>query len=323
MDQQLILLVACAGVSVFLIVLAIGTPKATKQSSSMPATMAQFRPRSAGKNKMLGSVTEAGIKRALKKDKDNIKYLRQLKQANWYWEVGEPNMPNPKAPFWNVETLWGEKWLGAILYAGVVFVGALLMGLLMGLSGSASFTTFVIGGLVLGSIAGLMGYTTPDSQLAGAASKRQRELSLEMGFRIPELRADVVAGATIQRAMRGMARRPGGPFVEELRRAVLVMDVTRDESQAMEYLLDRSQGNELMREFANSVRMVSRQGGQIGPVLNVLADLAQQQLRLNITSQARKNLQEMSRPIGLSSLMVTTLLLIVPALTSISNGFGQ
>lgn len=323
MNEQLILIVLCAGASVFLIVFAIGMPKERKVGSSLPSNMVQFRPRSAGRGKLFEGVANASVKRALRRDTDNARYLRQLKQANWYWEVGEPNMPNPKAPFWNVETLWGEKWIGAIIWASVTFGAVTAVGLLLGLSGRASFTTFILVGVGLGALMGLMSFTNPDSQLAGAAAKRQRELSLEMGFRIPELRADVIAGATIQRAMRGMALRPGGPFVEELRRAVIVLDVTRDESQAMEYLLDRSQGNELMMEFANSVRMVSRQGGQIGPVLNVLADLAQQQLRLSISGQARKNLQEMTRPIGLSSLLVTTLLIIVPAMSGILGGMTR
>ena len=323
MNEQLLLIVLCAGASVFLIVYAIGMPNQRKVASVLPSDRVQFRPRSAGRGKFFEGVADAAIKRALRRDTVNARYLRQLKQANWYWEVGEPNMPNPKAPFWNVETLWGEKWIGTIIWASLAFGGVTALGLLLGLAGQANFTTFILIGGLLGGVMGFMAFTNPDSQVAAAAAKRQRELSLEMGFRIPELRADVVAGATIQRAIRGMARRPGGPFVEELRRAVTVLDVTRDESQAMDYLLDRSQGNELMMEFANSVKMVSRQGGQIGPVLNVLADLAQQQLRLSITGQARKNLQEMTRPIGLSSLFVTTLLIIVPALTGIMGGMAR
>ena len=127
----------------------------------------------------------------------------------------------------------------------------------------------------MGAMFGFMCFIGPDSSLAGAAGKRQKELALEMGFRIPELRGDVMAGNTIQRAIRNMSRRPGGPFVEELRRAVAVLDITKDDTLAMDQLIERNEGNELVNEFANSLKMVSRQGGQIGPVLNVLADLSQ------------------------------------------------
>ena len=81
--------------------------------------------------------------------------------------------------------------------------------------------------------------------------------------------------------------------------------------------------NELVIEFANGIKMVSRQGGQIGPALNVLADLAQQRLRLNIQSQARRNLQEMTRPIGRSSLIVVTLLVIAPAVAGVMGGSAR
>jgi len=175
---------------------------------------------------------------------------------------------------------------------------------------------------VIGGVVGMFMYSGPDSQLQAAARKRQGELTLEMGFRIPELRADVMAGNTVQRAIRNMSRRPGGPFVEELRRAVMVLDVTKDDTLAMDQLIERNEGNELLTEFANSLKMVSRSGGQIAPVLNVLADLAQQRLRLTIQGQARKNLQEMTRPIGLSSLVVTSMLIIVPAIAGVMGGIS-
>jgi Flp pilus assembly protein TadB len=181
---------------------------------------------------------------------------------------------------------------------------------------------FLLGAVVLGGFVALFAYSAPDSSVQSAAAKRQRELALEMGYRIPELRADVMAGNTIQRAIRNMARRPGGPFVEELRHAVAVLDVTKDDTLAMDRLIERNAGNELLVEFANNLKMVSRQGGQIGPVLNVLADLAQQRLRLNIQAQARRNLQAMTRPIGLSNLIVTSMLIIAPALASVMSGMG-
>jgi Flp pilus assembly protein TadB len=322
MDQQALLLIFGAGLAIFMVTFALAMPRTKKQGNSMNLpSSTQFRPRSAGKGKVFESLAEAGVKRALKRDSVNDRYLRQLKQANWYWEVGEPSPPNIKAPFWNVETLWGEKLIGALLGGIIAFILCILVGLVLSVLRGMSVSTFIFIGVAVAGFVAFMAYSNPDSQLAGAAGKRQRELTLEMGFRIPELRADVLSGATIQRAIRGMARRPGGPFVEELRRAVAVLDVTRDDAQAMEYMLDRNAGNELMSEFANSVKMVSRQGGQIGPVLNVIADLAQERLRLTISNQARKNLNEMTRPIALSSLIVTTLLIIVPALSGLTQEF--
>ena len=309
-----------AGLAAFLFVSGMGM-SAGKSNLSLGA-MKQFRPRSLGKGKLLDGMADAGAKRALRKDKQNEKYLRQLKQANWYWEVGEPQMPSKDAPFWNLETLWGEKMVGAAVYGALVAALVLVLGIMAAIIFKLPVLLFVGGSLFLGFLIGMMSFTSPDSALAGAAAKRQKELQLEMGFRVPELRADVIAGNTIQRAIRNMSKRPGGPFVEELRRAVSILDVTRDETLAMEQLLDRNQGNELLTEFGNSVKMVSRSGGQIGPVLNVLSDLAQQRLRLSIVTQSRKNLQEMTRPIALSNLLVMSLLIILPALATIVQAMG-
>lgn len=304
-----------AGLAAFLFVAGMGMPPG-KSNLSLGA-MKQFRPRSLGKGKLLDGVADAGARRALRKDKQNERYLRMLKQANWYWEVGEPQMPSKEAPFWNLETLWGEKMVGAAVYGGIVATLVLVLGIMAAIMFKLPVLLFVLGAVLLGLLMGMMSFTSPDSSLQAAAVKRQKELQLEMGFRVPELRADVIAGSTIQRAIRNMSKRPGGPFVEELRRAVMILDVTRDETQAMDQLLDRNTGNELLTEFGNSVKMVSRQGGQIGPVLNVLSDLAQQRLRLSIISQARKNLQEMTRPIALSNLLVMSMLIILPALATI------
>jgi hypothetical protein len=315
------LLLILAAIAIFLLFMGLATPKTMTRKSDL-RNVKQFRARSLGNSKAMSGLTDLGARSALRKDDQNAKYLRQLKQANWFWAPGEPAMPNPKAPFWNLETMWTEKIIGAVLMGGLVMIAAVFAGIFLSLTQGMSLILFVLGGAALGALFAVFGYSNPDSTLAGAAASRQRELALEMGFRIPELRSDVMGGSTIQRAMRNMSKRPGGPFVEELRRAVLTLDITKDDTVAMDQLIDRNANNELLLEFANSVKMVSRQGGQIGPVLNVLADLAQQRLRLNITSQARRNLQEMTRPIGLSNLIVMALLIVLPALAAIMTSFS-
>jgi hypothetical protein len=317
-------LLVLAGLTIFMLFIGIVMPIKSENKPDLPITnLPQYRSRSIGKSTTFNGIANAAARRAMRKDSTNEKYLRQLKQANWYWVPGEPMMPNPKAPFWNVESLWGEKIFGALVYGALVSTLVLVGGLIYALLNNMSTLLVMAAAMGIGGMVGFFMYTGPDGALAGAALTRQRELALEMGFRIPELRGDVMAGNTIQRAIRNMSRRPGGPFVEELRHAVAVLDVTKDDTLAMDQLIERNEGNELVVEFANSLKMVSRQGGQIGPVLNVLADLAQQRLRLSINSQARKNLQEMTRPVGLSSMIVTTLLIIVPAMSGVMGSIGK
>jgi len=319
------LLLAFAAVAIFMLFVGITMPpKKMQHEMDLSTDIArQYRPRTVGSSKFLGGLAGASMRRALRKDSANDKYLRQLKQANWYWALGEPAMPNRKAPFWNLETLWGEKIVGALLYGTLLGIIVLMVGLFLSFVAQMPLLPFVGVALVLGVIVGFYLHTAPDEALRAAAVKRQREISLEMGYRIPELRSDVLAGSTIQRAMRSMSRRSGGAFVEEMRRAVIVLDVSKDDTLAMDQLIERNQSNELVVEFANSIKMVSRQGGQIGPVLNVLADLAQQRLRLQIETQARKNQMEMTRPIGIGSLMITTLLIIAPAIAGVASSMGS
>ena len=315
-----LLLVAMA---VFLLFTGIALPRNARKNDGMMAGMLAQRAAIGGRGKLLPSVADATLRRAMRRDSVNDRYLRQLKQANWYWEPGEPAKPEPKAPFWSLETLWSAKIFGALVWGGLVAGSVLIAGMAFSFTGRIPMLVALLAAALLGVTVGFFSFSSPDSAVAGAAATRQRELALEMGFRIPELRADVMAGNTIQRAIRNMSRRPGGPFVEELRRAVAVLDITKDDTLAMDQLIERNGNNELVIEFANSLKMVSRQGGQIGPVLNVLADLAQQRLRLTIQAQARKNLQEMTRPIGLSSLIVTSLLIIAPALATVLSSIAK
>ncbi len=319
------LLLILTAVAVFLLVVGLGMPsRALKRDLDLSAAPnRQLRPRSIGNSKIMGGVASAGMRRAHQSNTQNERFLRQLKQANWLWAAGEPTMPNRSAPFWNLETLWGEKLFGAIVYGAFAAVMVLGLGILLAVTVRTPVVPFVLGAVVLGGAVGGSAYGSPDKKLQETAINRQREISLEMGYRIPELRSDVLAGNTIQRAIRNMGRRPGGPFVEELRRAVEVLDITKDDTVAMDQLIDRNEGNELIIEFANNLKLVSRQGGQIAPVLDVLADVAQQRLRLQIQSQARRNVQEMTRPIGLSSMIITTMLIIVPAIVGVLASLSQ
>jgi hypothetical protein len=318
-------LLVFAALATFLIFVGVTMPKdkTAKATVLLVPDAPQYRPRSLGKGHAFDAVVKEATRRSMQKNSINTKYLRQLKQADWYWAPGEIVMPNPQAPFWNLETLWGEKIFGALLWGSVIASALLLAGFVMAISGQLSFLLCVLVAAAVGGIVGLFMYTSPDSALEGAARKRQQELALEMGYRIPELRGDVLAGNTIQRAIRTMARRPGGPFVAELRRTVAILDVTKDDILAMDQLIERNEGNELIIVFANNLKMVSRQGGQVAPVLNILADLSQQRLRQQINAQARKNLQEMTRPVGLSSMMVTTILIIVPALVGVMGSLSK
>lgn len=276
----------------------------------------QFRARSAGSGRWLDDFARMGARRAYQTSVRNERYLRQLKRANWFWELGEHVPPTRAAPFWNLETLWAEKFIGAAL-AGAA--GMLAGFLLLVFAAELDPALSLLAALVFGAGAALAAFGDPDTRLAAAARKRQSQLSLEMGFRLPELRSDVLAGRTISSAMRELSKRPGGPFVEELRRVVLALDVLKDESAALAVLAERNSGNEMALEFANQMRMAVAQGNEVNKVLTILSDSAQHRLQQQVTAQGRRNAMAMGRPLALGSVVIMALLIMLPAALTITE----
>jgi len=272
----------------------------------------------------------AGASRALRTDGANARYLRQLKQADWYWAPDEPQPPRPGVPFWNLETLWAEKYLAATLLGGAAAAAVLVAGMGMGIVlqlGGAALSPLAGAGLLLpasllGGLTGLIGFSGPDGQLASAAVARQRELSLELGYRISEIRSDVLAGLTLPAAIGSLSRRAGGPFIEELRRMTTALKVDADEVKAVTMLLDRNEGNEFVIEFGNTVRMALLHGARVESALNALADAAQTRLRQTVQAQGRRNAQEMGRPVAMTTTLVISMLIIAPAVAAILEGIG-
>jgi hypothetical protein len=275
----------------------------------------QFRARSLGRGHAFDSVARAALAQAMHSGAANSCYLRGLKQANWYWAPGEIVPPSPRAPFWNLETLWTEKYMGAAIYAGVSLLGLFVLFVFAaGLDG----TIALLASLTLAAGLAYVGFTGPDQALSAAARRRQKQMALEMGFRLPELRSDVLAGRTVLSAMREMSRRPGGPFIEELRRVVLALDVLKDESAALGVMLDRNAGNEMVLEFINQMNMAVVQGNEVNRVLNVLTTAAQQRLLMHVQAQGRRNAAEMGRPLAMGSILILALLVMMPAVTAIT-----
>ncbi len=292
----------------------LGLTWQTRKSSSLDLKEKQFRARSLGRAAELEDVARSAIGRAACDTPQNARYVRLLKQANWYWALGEVLPPSPKAPFWNLETLWTEKYVGAVIYAA--------LGLLLGFAtllvrAQMNATLALVGAAGVAAAVGYIGFTGPDGQLRAAARKRQKSISLEMGFRLPEVRSDVLAGRTIMSALRELAQRPGGPFIEEIRRVVTAFDVLKDEAAALQVMVERNAGHEMILEFVSQMQMAIVQGNEVNRVLNVLTDAAQYRLVQQVNAQGRKNAAEMGRPLAGGSIAILALLVMLPAALSI------
>jgi hypothetical protein len=235
----------------------------------------------------------------------NGRYLLLLKQADWYWAPGELSPPTPSAPFWNLETLWGSKITYALMVGAMGFVTLLMLALALRLPPYLALFGAFIGAL--------QGWILPDSKLKAAVKKRQHELTIEMAFRIPELAAYVSTGRSLIRAFRYLAGRPGGPFLAEIRRALAVYDATTSLPIAIQQMIDRNRMRALT-EFGQQVLMVEKEGGSIGPALDVLSRSAQRTLKRRLDEQAADNAGAMGLPVSGGAMLVVFLLVGGPAL---------
>jgi hypothetical protein len=239
----------------------------------------------------------------------NTRYLRQLKQADWYWAPNEKTPATAKAPFWNLETLWATKLFHALLFAagGLVLAGVPTL----------LYSWHPTIPLVVAIAAGVAGFFDPDSELAGAAEKRRRQIILEMGYKVAELRAYIQSGRTFAAAMRYLTQRPGGPFVKELFRVLQIYDITADLDRGLRVVLERNAMCQPLISLIGDLLAMTGQGGEVGPVLEAHSDTAQHEQARLLRQQGEDNSQQMSYVVAGTTLVVIFLLIGMPALWTV------
>ena len=239
----------------------------------------------------------------------NDQYRALLKQANWYWAPGEAELPGSRPRFWNLETLWAAKVLYAALFAlgGVVLVGAIAFLL--------EWPFWIA--IVAGGITGLVGFFDPDTELREAAERRRRQIILEMGYKVPELRAYVRSGRTFVSALRYLTSRPGGPFVKELYRVLRIYDITTDLERGLAAAKERNATCESMVNLCGDLMAAIAEGGEVGKVLETHAEAAQHEQQRMLRQQGQDNTQQMSYVVTATTLIVVFLLIGAPALWNV------
>jgi Flp pilus assembly protein TadB len=232
--------------------------------------------------------------------------MANLKMANWYWAPGEATPPTPTARFWNIETIWAAKILYASVFGLVGFIGAGVFALIF------SWPFLVPAVVALG--AGLVGFFDPDRELVEAADKRRRQLILEMGTKVPEMRAYVLSGMAILDTLRHMVRRPGGPFIQELYRIRAVYSLTTDLARGYEAVLDHCRPCQGLVNLMADLMAQHKEGGDLGKILDTHADAAQHEQARLLRQQGQDNTQQMMYVVAATTLVVIFLLVGSPAL---------
>jgi len=170
---------------------------------------------------------------------------------------------------------------------------------------------------VVAAVAGVVGFIDPDRELADAAETRRRQIILEMGYKVPELRVYVRSGGSFANALRFLTDRPGGPFVRELYRVLQVYDITADLERGIKTVMEHNQECEPLMNLGGDLLAVLVEGGEIGVVLEAHADAAQHEQRRLLRQQGQDNSQQMSYVVAATTLIVIFLLVAGPALWTV------
>jgi Flp pilus assembly protein TadB len=174
----------------------------------------------------------------------------------------------------------------------------------------------------LGLLAGVAGFFDPDAQVAEAADRRRRQIVLEMGYKVPELRVYVRSGRTFVSALRYITSRPGGPFVKELHRALVVHDITADLERGLRAVMEHNRLCEPLVNLCADLLAVLTEGGELAPVLETHAAAAQHEQRRLLRQQGQENTQQMTYVVAFTTLIVMFLLIAGPALWTVVVSLG-
>ena len=223
----------------------------------------------------------AGMLEGLFGSRGPSKAERLMKAAGWWWAPGEVNKPIPDAPFWDLPTYWGNKAAYTLFYGGLGALAGLAVTLATGLP--------LVLLVALALIGGVIGFLEPDSKLARAARRRQDLITMEMGFKVPELWTYAMTRG-VETWLRLLAERPGGPFVAETRRAVRLYDVHGSLTPGLKQMAERNTGEQI-REFAVQLRMAAERGGRLLEALDVLAESARRAMGRYVRERTQKNLR--------------------------------
>ncbi|MBN1283977.1 MAG: type II secretion system F family protein [Anaerolineae bacterium] len=204
-----------------------------------------------------------------------------MKAAGWWWAPGEMHKPIPTAPFWNMETYWGAKAVYMLMYGGV--------GLLSGLAIVSATGLPVVVAAAVTAVGAAIGFLDPDSKVSNAAKERQNLITIEMGFKVPELWTYAMTRG-VETSLRMLAERPGGPFVSEVRRAVRLYDVHGSLAPGLKQMAERNTGEQI-REFSVQLRMAAERGGRLLEALDMLSESARRAMGRYIRERTMKNLR--------------------------------
>ena len=151
----------------------------------------------------------------------------------------------------------------------------------LAIKGTAGVTGFALGfaiggssspkaGLILGSMAGAIGYIAPSMIVSSRARKRQAALSADLPDALDLLAVSVEAGLAFDGAVAKLTQYMKGPLVDEFELALGGMRVGESRADALKKLAERAGAPEVA-SFVRSIIQADQLGTSLGRILRVQA----------------------------------------------------
>jgi tight adherence protein C len=203
----------------------------------------------------------------------------------------------------------GIKAIGAIVGAGIFFVGIGLLGrnLTMGLG--------------LGAVGLLLGYTIPEFWLGGRVKKRQHLIILQIPDALDLLTISVRAGLGFDGALGKVVEKLKGPLPDEFRRALAEIRVGKSRREALRDIVPRTEVPALTN-FVGAIIQAEQLGVSISKVLQVQSEQLRIERRQRAEEQAAKAPIKMLFPLVGCIFPSLFIVILGPALILIMTNLG-
>jgi tight adherence protein C len=198
---------------------------------------------------------------------------------------------------------------------GYRVLGALLLAVLMPLTGVASSAATQIASVVFGL---WVGWTLPLILVRRRARSRVTKIDLALPDLIDQLVVTVEAGVGFSNSMQFASGRMKGPLGDELRLMLQEQRMGASMQVAMQHLLDRADTPNT-RSFVRAVSQGEALGVSIGTVMRNLAIEMRKRRRASAEERAQKAPVKMLFPLIFCIFPAMFIVLLVPALMNIAH----
>jgi pilus assembly protein TadC len=214
------------------------------------------------------------------------------------------------APFSTVQAVFGYRLFTAILFAA--FTGLFGLAVELGQATIPAMIAFAV-----------FGWVVPTRVISSAERDRVEQLTLDAASTLDRLAMYVAAGNALPAAVRSVAERPGGAWVQELRRISAAYAVGGDFPAALEEAAERSGRLPAITRVCERLRAAYEMGGGgVTEALRRMAQDARTRIRLLITERGYRNAVMMVVPVFFA-IVAAVIVLVGPGAARIVFTLGE